>query len=975
MELSVERILGDLNEEQREAVTHGEGPLMVVAGAGTGKTRVITYRIAYLIAAKKARPEQILALTFTEKAATEMEERVDALLPYGYANVWISTFHSFGDRILREFAHEVNLPPDFQVLSEPEQVIFFREHLFRFPMRLFRPLNNPTLYIGPILQLISRAKDENVAPEEYRAYAERLRERARAHPEDAELQEQAERQAELAEIYAAYQEALRAEGKIDFGDQVNLVLYLLRHKPTVASRIRERFRYILIDEFQDTNYAQFELVKYLAEPHGNVTVVADDDQSIYKFRGAAISNVLHFRDAYPHARIVVLTRNYRSTQEILDAAYRLIRHNDPERLEVREGFDKRLRSTRPPGPAVQHLHYQTLTAEADAVADLIAKKVESGAYRYRDFAILVRSNNDAEPYLTSLRMRDIPYQFSGSRGLYRREEVRALISFLKVLYDTADSVELFNLLSCEIYRFPMEDLHLLLSASDRARRPLIAALREPAKFLAEGVQLSPEAEATRVKFLEDLAYFAEYSRQKAVGHVLYEFLERTGYLTRLTRGEAPQAELKVQNLARFFEIVRAFSNTARHDLVPNFVQYLDLLIEAGDDPPTAEADPDVDAVNVLTVHKAKGLEFPVVFVVGLVRDRFPLRRRAEPLPLPDELVREVIPSGDVHLQEERRLFYVAMTRAQQELYLTSASDLGGKKKWKVSPFVLEALDRQEADITALKTNPLEVIRRHRSAAGVRDLQLSEIPPSQKLSLSHLQVDDYLTCPLKYKYIHQLRVPIRLHHTIVYGQAIHEAIRLYNQAKRAGLPVSLDDLLAKFEAMWVSEGFVSREHEDLRFQAGKEALRRFFERQEKDGTVPAMVEEEFAFWQGNNRIVGRWDRVDVRNGEVVIIDYKSSDVRSEEEARQRARESLQLRIYGLAYERQYGSPPSRLELHFVDTGAVGVLPWSDKLAEKAIAEIEEAATGIRKRQFDPKPSPYVCRYCAYSRICPATSTEL
>jgi DNA helicase-2/ATP-dependent DNA helicase PcrA len=975
MDLSVKKILDDLNEEQRQAVTHGEGPLMVVAGAGTGKTRVVTYRIAYLIASKKAKPEEILALTFTDKAAAEMEERVDELLPYGYANVWISTFHSFGDRILREFAHELDLPPDFRVLSEAEQVIFFREHLFDFPMRIFRPLSHPTLHIGPILKLISRAKDENISPEEYLQYAERLRARAAEHPEDAELQEQAARQAELAQIYAAYQEKLREEGKVDFGDQVNLVLRLIREKPLVSRQIRERFRYILVDEFQDTNYAQFELLKALAEPHRNLTVVADDDQSIYKFRGAAISNVLHFRKSYPEARIVVLTRNYRSTQEILDAAYRLIRHNDPDRLEVQENFDKRLRSVRPPGPAVQHLHFDTLTSEADAVADVIAKKVESGTYRYRDFAILVRSNKDADPYLTSLRMRDIPYQFSGSHGLYRREEVRALLSLLRVMFDPDDSLELHNLLSSEIYRFPMADLNRLLSAAHRSNRSLMSVLREHERYLGPEDGLSPEADATRSKFLQDFDHLLEYSRQKPVGNVLYEFLERTGYLARLIRGEAPQAELKIQNLARLFEIIRAFSNTAMHDNVPHFVQYLDLLIDAGDDPPTAEADPDLDAVNVLTVHKAKGLEFPVVFVVGLVKDRFPTRRRSEPLPLPDELVREIVPSGDVHMQEERRLFYVAMTRAQQELYLTSATNLGTKRDWKVSPFVLEALDRQEADITALKTGALEVIRRHRSAGQGRDLELSEIPPSQKLTLSHFQIDDYLTCPLKYKYVHHLRVPLRPHHTIVYGQAIHEAVRLYNQAKVAGLPVRLEDLLQKFEAMWTSEGFLSREHEEQRFAVGKEALRRFFERQERDGSVPSMVEQEFSFWHGNNRIIGRWDRVDERDGEVVIIDYKSSEVRSEQEANEKARESLQLRIYGLAYERQFGCPPSRLELHFLDTGIVGVVRWQERLADKAIQAIEEAAEGIRKRNFEPKPSPFTCRYCAYSRICPATSTEL
>ncbi|NOZ55880.1 MAG: UvrD-helicase domain-containing protein [Calditrichaeota bacterium] len=973
----VEKILADLNERQREAVQHESGPLMVVAGAGTGKTRVVTYRIAYLIATKLARPEEILALTFTDKAAAEMEERVDQLVPYGYANVWISTFHAFGDRLLREFALELGLPQDFQVLSEAEQVIFFREHLFELPMKQFRPLSSPTQHIGAILKLISRAKDENVSPEDYFRYVEELRERAEAEPNNAELKDELDRQKELAEIYKAYQDLMLREGKIDFGDQVMFLLRLLREKPTVARQIRQRFRYILVDEFQDTNYAQFELVKELAREHRNVTVVADDDQSIYKFRGAAISNVLHFRRDFPDATVVVLTDNYRSTQEILDASYRLIRHNDPNRLEIRENFDKRLRSHRPPGPAVQHLHYDTQTAEADAVADIIHKHVEAGAYRYRDFAILVRGNRDADAYLTSLRMRDIPYQFSGSRGLYRRQEVRLLISLLQVLFDVDSSEHLYNLLSSEVYNFPMADLNRLLARAYRLNISLFDVLNDPDVFgeEAENGSLSPEAQATREKVLEDLRYLVEFSRQRPAGMVLYEFLERTGYLGRLARGEAPEAETKIQNLARFFDIVRAFSNTAPDDQVPHLVRYLDLLIEAGDDPPTAPLEPGLDAVNVLTVHKAKGLEFPVVFMVGLVKDKFPSRRRSDPLELPDALVREEVPSGDIHLQEERRLFYVGMTRAQQELYLTSADDYGGKRTRKVSPFVLEALDRREADVTPRKSDPIEVIRRHRTGRGATAPALEKIPASQPLQLSHMQVDDYLTCPLKYKYIHILRVPLRPHHTIIYGKAIHEAIQEYNRRRQAGLPVSYEDLLARFEGAWRNEGFLSREHEEQRLQAGREALRRFYEREQASENVPAYVEQEFAFWQGKNKITGRWDRVDERDGQVVIIDYKSSEVRDQKKADERARNSRQLAIYAIAYERLYGRMPDVLELHFVDTGLVGKTEPKPRKIEKTLEEIEQAAEGIRNREFSPTPSEWDCRYCPYNRICPATETKV
>src|SRR5438552_14163162 len=273
-------ILDGLNDAQRRAVVHDAGPLLVVAGAGTGKTRVITYRIAHLINEGKARPHEILALTFTDKAAAEMEERVDRLVPYGYADVEISTFHAFGDRILREHSLEVGLAPDFRVLSRAEQVIFFRDRIFEFPLERYRPLGDPTRHLQAIISLISRCKDEDISPAEYHACAERLRLGA----EDDEANDRAAQQAELAATYARYQELMARESAVDFGDQIVLALNLLRGRSHVLNAYQRRFRYILIDEFQDTNHAQFEMVKLLAARHRNLTAVFDDDPAIYRFR-------------------------------------------------------------------------------------------------------------------------------------------------------------------------------------------------------------------------------------------------------------------------------------------------------------------------------------------------------------------------------------------------------------------------------------------------------------------------------------------------------------------------------------------------------------------------------------------------------------------------------------------------------------------------------------------------------------------
>ena len=976
---AVTPILEGLTPDQETAVTHGEGPLLIVAGAGTGKTTVITRRIAYLVAAKRARPSEILALTFTDKAAEEMEGRVDLLVPYGFADMWISTFHAFGDRVLRDEGLALGLTTDFRVLSRPEQVVFLREHLFELPLSHFRPLGDPTRHLQALTTLFSRAKDEAVTPEEYLAFAADLLDRAKARPEDAALREEAGQQGELAACYSAYQRLLAERGMMDFGDQVLRSLLLFREHPLLLQEYRERFRYILVDEFQDTNHAQWELVKLLAGPAGNVTVVGDDDQSIYRFRGAAISNILEFTSVYPGAARIVLRQNFRSGQASLDAAYRLIRHNDPDRLEVRERIDKRLVAKTPEGPPPRHMHFDTVSSEADGAARLIAERVGAGTWTYRDVAILVRANRDADPFLRAMNLQGIPWRFSGNQGLYARPEVRLLVAFLRVVADPEDTLSLYFLAGSELYEMETWPLARCASTAKRANRSLrwVFENLDGASDLGD---LDLEARATAERLLKDVREYVALSRDRSTGEVLYQFLMRSGLLKRLTAAGTAAADTRVGNIARFFEIVHRFADVADRDRVPQFIQHLDLLMEGGDDPAAVEADQDADAVSVLTVHKAKGLEFPVVFLVGLVADRFPSRGRREPLPLPDALVRGILSGGDFHLQEERRLFYVGMTRAQRELFLSSARDYGGTRARKVSRFVLEALDLPPAEPATYKASALEAIRRQAPAVQESAEALRVIPDDEILALSHYQVDDYLTCPLKYKYIHVLRVPIREHHAVVYGKALHDAISVYLRRKLAGpqgtgprdAAVIEAEVLEAFEAAWQSVGFLSREHEDLRLEEGRAVLGRFVAEQERTGSIPTAVERPFTFLLGTTKVVGRFDRVDEPDGQVIIIDYKSSAVRDQKEADRKAKESLQLAIYALAYAQMCNRNPDAVQLHFLESGLVGSARKTMADLEETQATIEAVARGIRARTFTATPGYIQCGYCAFREICPSTA---
>jgi len=960
-------ILEGLNKEQVEAITHRDGPLLIIAGAGTGKTTVITQRIAWLLSEGLAKTNEILALTFTDKAALQMLERVDILVPYGYTDIWISTFHAFGDKLLRENALIAGLDSDFKVLTRPEAAVFLREHLFEFDLSYFRPLSDPTRFIEALISVFSRAKDEDILPQEYINYAQGLMLKAKESPQDEALQEEALGQMELARAYAKFQELLAKNGLVDFGNQFHLALKLLREHPLVLKKYQQQFKYILVDEFQDTNFAQFQMVRLLAGEHKNINVVADDDQCIYRWRGAAYSNVLNFMDSFPKSKKVSLIQNYRSGQALLDSAYKLIQNNNPDRFEVKAGINKKLKGKVSGGPP-QHKYFDTNSTEADWVAQTIKDKVKSAEFKYKDFAILVRSNSDAQAYLQALNMQSIPWQFSGSLGLYSREEVKLCINFLRVVANPSDSLSLYYLSSSEVYALDLSDLSLCMHYAKRRNKSLYLVF----KNLQNLEELSEVSEKSRKKIkniLDDLDKFLKVSREETTGRLLYVFLTETGLLKKLTKDINLEKETKIQNLAKFFNIVRDFELVAKEDRVINFVNYLDLLIEAGDDPETAGADLDTDALNVLTIHKAKGLEFEVVFLVNLVNGRFPVSHRRQTIELPDALIKEILPSGDFHIQEERRLFYVGMTRAKSELYLTSAVDYGGLRMRRVSQFVIEALGDAIKDKEKQKMSALETIKRFAPKKEIAKLNPPKIAKEELLNLSFYQIDDYLTCPLKYKYVHILRVPIMEHHTVIYGRAMHDAVTKYFQFKMAGKKMELADLLNAFRTSFDPQGFLDEKHQEARFRVGQDALIRFFNAEEKRNSKPLYIEKEFSFSFENNKIRGRFDRVDMEKDGAVIIDFKTSQLIKQKDADKRTKESMQLALYALAYQNIFGQLPIRVELHFLESGLVGIDKKGESNLEKVKENIREASEGVRNHKFSATPGYMVCTYCAYNQICP------
>jgi ATP-dependent DNA helicase UvrD/PcrA len=659
-------LLADLSSQQRRAVTHGEGPLLIVAGAGTGKTTVITRRIAWLIAEKRARPSEILALTFTERAADEMIERVDRLVPYGHNDADIGTFHAFGDRLLREHAFEAGLSDRSTVLGRAEQVIFLREHLFELPLDRYRPLGDPTRFLSALVTLISRARDEDVSPEEYLAVADALLVDAAAHPEDEARAEEAARQRELAGLYAAYERLMRGGDRFDFGDQVSLALRLLREHPSVLEEVRARYRYILVDEFQDTNHAQWELVKLLAERHANVTVVGDDDQSIYRFRGADIQNILGFERDYPDATVVKLEQNYRSTQTILSAANAIISHN-------RERKAKELWSDLGEGEPVHLRELEDEHAEARFVVSEVERLVDEGASR-DEIAVFYRTNAQSRVLEDMLVRYGVGYQVIGGTRFYERAEIKDALAYLTLLVNPQDAVCFGRVVNSPRRGIGTTSQGRIVGYANTIGEAVWDVAAAPDKIPG----LAPAAVKSVGRFMSIMERLRERAEGGArVGDLLRETLDETGYVEALEAERTIEAQGRLENLEEMVGVAREYDATAEEPSVEEFLQQVALFSEQ--DALRDEA----GIVTLMTLHNAKGLEFPIVFIIGCEDGVFPHMRAIE--------------AGD--LEEERRLCYVGATRAMRALFFTHARTraLFGNRDWNLPSRFIEEIPAELTD--------------------------------------------------------------------------------------------------------------------------------------------------------------------------------------------------------------------------------------------------------------------------------------
>ena len=944
-----------LNREQRQAVAELEGPVRIVAGAGTGKTAVIAERFHRLVAGG-AEPSSILVMTFTERAAAEMRSRIEAGLGSYLGELWIGTFHSVAQALLREDGWRIGVPPSFRVLAGADRWIQMRELLWELGDPALVGAERPDDLVHPLLRLLERLKQELIAPA-------RLEDWARTC-EDRELGEQL-----LAAVglFRAYGRRADSEKLLDFDDLILKLVRLLEARPEARERNVKRFTSVLVDEYQDSNLAQERMVELLGG-HQNVSVVGDDDQSIYRFRGASLASMERFVRSFPAAITRTLGRNRRSSANVVAAAASLI-GNNPNRMP------KALSAFRGAGLRVELAHAATGLDESLNIAAEVAAMSGSGMALGR-IALLVRTNALARPVVLALRAAGIPHQLWGARGFYRRPEILDVVAYLRLLADPTDELAISRLVARPGATLDPLEVFARLSSARATGVPPLTSLEQWEKTQQwVGVIRRLVGLATRL----------------GIDELFFELMASTAYLEVATFESESEQRQVAANLAKFGELVDAFCDRRRDQSLGAFLAYLELVLLSETDEEVAQGEEVEGAVQVMTIHQAKGLEFDAVFVPALVEGRLPQPHRGDRFRIPAQLAGEAGGRED-QVAEERRLLYVAMTRARDRLLLSWADSYEGSRAWRRSRFVdeIEAAGRRH-----FKWTDIPALGAALAAPELRLLELGEEvaasaagpPPSEaKPRLSFSGISTYRECPRQYqfRYVHRLPVPTTAE--AQYGNILHAALQRLGKLRMEEPAISEEALQRIHEQVWDEMAFPDPRRLPALRALGRLQLLSYL----ADGgftTRPAVVEEPFTAELDGWRLSGIIDRVDpppnLETGAEVgdgvngrepapgagrwrIIDYKTGDPLPAS----RLRRDLQLALYGLGAKRALGLREIDLEIVYLKNSSRVVVAAADDLLAEAERVGAEVAAGVASASFDPRPERRRCALCAYRLACSA-----
>jgi DNA helicase-2/ATP-dependent DNA helicase PcrA len=1036
-----------LNPEQRRAVEYGNGPLLVIAGPGSGKTRVITQRIVHLLEhAPGLEPRNVLALTFTEKAAGEMQSRVRQALPDIPALPHISTFHAFAYEL-------VCVAPDFspapadpspstagsgqalkvgatprageRMLLDKEDVwVFLRQRLKQLQLEFFQKLAEPGAFLHALGDFFSRCQDELIEPEDFEKYVQQIE---RAFLESADKLDTAERvleeeeiqkKKELSRVFRNSRRLMQRAGSSSLGSLIPEAVRLLDRDEQIRQRYCAQFRFVLVDEFQDTNYAQVELLRRLVAPPFNITAVGDDDQAIYRFRGASHGAFDMFGRVFPGHQTIFLNRNYRSTQRVLRVADVVIRKNEDRYREKPE-----LKPEREEGCPVYLPSSPDYLSEANWVADEIQRLFNEGAF-YGDIAILYRAHSYRDRLVEEFQRRGIPFAIRGLSVL-STVIIRDLLAYLNLVYSPHDNISLTRVLLAPRWNFPEELALEVRLEAEKQRCSLYDVLTAWEKG-PQSNRLSATGWVAFKRLLHDLHWAAQNATVTALVKLLLERLQVLSFLS--------ERELRYKNafeefLREWEEKVSKFPALAGPEWdeenegkrpkknLGEFLYYFQDYLEAGGkiEAPREER---VGAVQMMTVHAAKGLEFPIVFVLSVAARRFPCIERRAVIEFPDELRKGPLPPKNIHMQEERRLFFVALTRAQDRLYVSSVAAPGKKTSKFIDDMVSDSLVTAR-DIARVQATPspspvilgaspvilsassvilsappviLSEAKNHRSSTGTAQQQLfgemaepsgvhppvaawaarePETKPGRKLHLSASSIEDYEDCPLKFKFGHYLKIPTGPQAALSFGNIMHRSVRRYFELRAKG-EANFESVKAFYESAWRNTGFEDEYQEQAYKQAGLEQLRAFVEGHESNQTLPLDMESSFSLDLGEVLLEGRIDQINPLvpraredEGAVELIDYKTGKPRSQKDAD----DSLQLSVYALAAQEELKLKPRRLTFYCLTNNQTVNTVRTEQDLKAVKTRVLAVAERIRQNHFPAAPG-FVCKFCDYGPICPA-----
>ena len=609
-------IYDTLNPMQKEAVLHTEGPLLILAGAGSGKTRVLTHRVAYLIDEKQVNPWNILAITFTNKAAGEMRERVDQLVGFGAESIWVSTFHSTCVRILRRHIEYLGYNTNFSIYDSDDQKTLMKQ--------VFKAMDVDTKQFKErsVLGTISSAKDKLIGPDEFLLNAG-----------------QDFRQRGIGEIYKEYQKRLRKNNALDFNDLIVKTVELFQNNSEILNYYQERFKYIMVDEYQDTNLAQFKLISLLASKYRNLCVVGDDDQSIYRFRGADIGNILSFEETFPGAKVIKLEQNYRSTQNILNAANGVIRHN-------RGRKDKTLWTANGEGELIRFKQFVTAREEAD----FVAREIRDSVYAYQDQAVLYRTNAQSRLLEERCIFYNVPYRLVGGVNFYQRKEIKDILAYLKTIANGVDDLSVLRIINVPKRGIGATTMGKVTIFASEHGMSLYDALREARQI--PGIGKAAEKIGTFIGQMESFRARAQ-SEDYTIQDLIEGIMDETGYQQELEAEGEVESQTRLENIEELVNKAVSYEEDSEHSTLDEFLEQVALVADIDN------MDESENRVTLMTLHSAKGLEFPKVYLVGLEDGLFPS-------------MMSINSDDKTDMEEERRLCYVGITRAKNELVITSA---------------------------------------------------------------------------------------------------------------------------------------------------------------------------------------------------------------------------------------------------------------------------------------------------------------